>query len=113
MDGPLEIRFHELDASEALEMAIRERVERLDRLYPRLTSCRVAVEAPHRQHRHGNIREIRIELGVPGGKLAISHAPHRPHEKYAEPDLYSALRDAFDAAERRLIEHKRQATASG
>ena len=108
MDVPLEIRFHELDPSDALEAAIRDRVERLDKLYPRLTSCRVAVEAPHRQHRKGNIWQIRIELGVPGGKLAISREPHHPREKYASPDIYKTLRDAFDAAERRLLDYKRQ-----
>jgi len=107
MDVPLEIRFHELEPSAALEAAIRERVERLDKLYPRLTSCRVAIEAPHRQHRKGNLYAIHIELGVPGGKkLAVTREPHHAWEKYALPDIYSTLRDAFDTAERQLTDHK-------
>lgn len=108
MDSPLEIRFHNLDASEALEAAIRERVDKLDRLYPRLTRCLVSVEAPHRQHRKGNIYEIHIDLWVPGGHLAVTKEPHRAREKYASPDVYKAMRDAFDAAERRLLDYKRQ-----
>ncbi len=110
---PLEIRFHDLDASPALEAAIRDRVDKLDALYPRLTSCRVSVEAPHRQHRKGNIWEIHIELGVPGGRLAISREPHHPREKYANPDIYTTLGDAFDAAERRVLDYKRQASGTG
>ncbi|MDA8231967.1 MAG: HPF/RaiA family ribosome-associated protein [Magnetospirillum sp.] len=108
MDVPLEIRFHDIEPSQALEAAIRERVDRLNRMYPRLTSCRVAVEAPHRQHRKGNIFAIHIELGVPGGKLAVTREPHHVREKYATPDIYKTLRDAFDAAERRVLEYKRQ-----
>jgi ribosome-associated translation inhibitor RaiA len=113
MHIPLDIRFHDLDASPALEAAIRERVAKLDKLYPRLTSCRVSVEAPHRQHRKGNIWEIHIELGVPGGKLAISREPHHPRDKYASPDIYTTLRDAFDAAERRVLDYKRQQGGPG
>jgi ribosome-associated translation inhibitor RaiA len=108
MDAPLEITFHELDPSEALEAAIRERAGRLARLYPRLTSCRVAVEAPHRQHRKGNLFEIHIEMGVPGGILAVTREPHRPREKFTNPDAYQLVRDAFAAAERRLLDFKRQ-----
>lgn len=106
MDVPFEIRFHNLDASEALETLARERAAKLDRLYERLTSCRVAIEAPHRQHRKGNVFEVHIELGVPGDTLAISHEPHRVREKYASPDAYDSLREAFDAAERQLLAFK-------
>lgn len=108
MDVPLEIRFHNLEPSAALEDAIRERAEKLDRLYDRLTSCRVSVEAPHKQHRKGNLYEVHIELGVPGGMLAVTREPHRARERYASPDVYKTLRDAFDAAERQLLDYKRR-----
>lgn len=108
MDAPLEIRFHNLDPSEALEAAIRDRVAKLDRLYPRLTRCLVAVEAPHRQHRKGNQFEVHVDLWVPGGHLAVTKEPHRAEEKYASPDVYKAMRDAFDTAERMLLDYKRQ-----
>jgi ribosome-associated translation inhibitor RaiA len=108
MDVPLEIRFHNLEPSAALENAIRDRVAKLDRLFPRLTSCRVSVEAPHRQHRKGNLWEVHVELGVPGGTIAVSREPHHPREKYASPDVYKALRDAFDSAERQLLDYKRR-----
>lgn len=108
MDDPLEIRFHNLDPSEALEDAIRERVAKLDKLYPRLTRCVVSVEQLHRQHRKGNPFEVHIDLWVPGGHLAVTREPHHPKEKYASPDAYKAMRDAFDAAERQLLDYKRQ-----
>lgn len=106
MDAPLEIRFHNVDPSTSMETAIRERVARLDRLYPRLTRCQVAVEAPHRQHRKGNQFEVHIDLWVPSGHLAVTREPHRMNERYANPDVYTAMRDAFDAAERQLLDYK-------
>lgn len=108
MDAPLEIRFHNLEPSPSVEAAIRERVEKLDKLYPRLTRCQVSVESPHRQHRKGNLWEIHIDLWVPGGHLAVTNEPHKAREKYAKPDIYKTLRDAFDAAERQLLEYKAQ-----
>lgn len=106
MDVPLEIRFHNLQTSEAIEAAIRERAAKLEKFYDRVTSCRVAVEAPHKQHRKGNIYTVSIDIGVPGGEIVVNKEPHRPKERYANPDLYKAIRDAFDAAERQLIDYK-------
>ena len=103
---PLEITFHELNHSDSVTAAIRDRADKLERLYPRLTGCRVSVESPHRQHRKGNLYEVHIEMLVPGGVLAITHEPHHPREKYANPDVYTTLRDAFDAAERKLLDYK-------
>lgn len=108
MDDPLEIRFHNLEPSAAMEAAIRDRVDKLERLYPRLTRCLVSVEAPHKQHRKGNQYEVHVDLWVPGGHLAVTHEPHRPRDKYANPDVYTAMRDAFDVAERQLLDYKRQ-----
>jgi cold shock CspA family protein len=108
MDSPLEIAFHNLQPSAALEHEIREHVAKLEKLYDRLTACRVSVEALHRQHRTGNIYEVHIIMQVPGKQLAISRAPHRAKERYANPDVRTSLRDSFAAAESRLQEFKRQ-----
>jgi ribosome-associated translation inhibitor RaiA len=111
MAVPLDIRFHDLSPSATLGAVIRERVDRLDRLYMRITRCRVSVEAPHRKHRKGNIREIHIDLALPGGQLAVSHESHHAREKYAKPSIYTALRDAFNTAERQVLAYKRQMNA--
>src|ERR1041384_7569684 len=102
MDTPLEIAFHMLTPSPSLEQEIRKRVAKLERLYPRLAGCRVAIEAPHKQHRTGNIYEAHIELHVPGGKLVASREPHRPKQRFAKPNAYVSVREAFKAAEAQL-----------
>jgi ribosome-associated translation inhibitor RaiA len=106
MDTPLEIAFHNLTPSPSLEEDIRKRVAKLERLYPRLAGCRVAIEAPHKQHRTGNIYEAHIEMHVPGGKLVVSREPHHPKQRHAKPDVYASVRDAFKAAENQLKSFK-------
>jgi cold shock CspA family protein/ribosome-associated translation inhibitor RaiA len=106
MDRPLEIVFHEIQSSKSLETAIRQHVDALERRFSHLIGCRVSVEAPHRQHRTGNLWEAHIVLSVPGKEIAVSREPHHAKERYADPDVYTVLRDAFDVAERELLKYK-------
>jgi len=110
MDVPLELSFHNIEPSEATEARIRERVEKLERIYGRLVACRVAVGEPHKQHRTGNTRKVRLDISVPGKEIVVNREPHRPQQTYAEPDVYGAIKDAFDAAERQLKEFKERRT---
>lgn len=99
MQIPLHIDFQNMDPSESVETRVRERVERLERHSERITSCHVTVEAPHRHHHKGNQYRVRIVLHVPGHELVVSR---EPGDAGAHADVYVAIRDAFDAAERRL-----------
>jgi len=108
MQSILKIAFHNVESSAAVEAAIRERFAKLEKLYDRMTACRVSVEALHKQHRTGNVYQVHITMVVPGRELAVSREPKDAHEKYANPDIYTSIRDAFEAAERQLLEFKRQ-----
>ncbi|MFL5254272.1 MAG: HPF/RaiA family ribosome-associated protein [Rhodopila sp.] len=106
MERPLDIGFHNMEPSAAIEAEIRQRVEKLERRYSNLIGCRVTVEALHNQHRTGNVHEVHIVLSVPGRDLAVSREPHRAKERYANPNMHAILRDAFEAAERQLESYK-------
>jgi cold shock CspA family protein/ribosome-associated translation inhibitor RaiA len=107
MDRPLEIAFHNMMPSSSLEALIRQRAEKLDARYERLVGCRVSVEALHRQHRTGNMYECHVVLSMPGRRdLAVSRSPRHAKQKYAHPDVRASVREAFDAAERQLEDHK-------
>ena len=99
MQIPLEIVFHNVDRSPAVEAAVRERVEKLERFADDLTSCRVTVETTHKSHRQGNLYTIPVELRFPGGEAVANRASSANH---AHEDVYVALRDAFNAARRQL-----------
>jgi len=106
MDRPLEIAFHNMEPSPAIEEEIRQHVEKLEKRYDHLIGCRVSVEALHQQHQTGNVHEVHIVLSVPGRDLAVSREPQKAKERYANPNIRTSLRDAFKAAERQLESFK-------
>lgn len=108
MDTPVEIAFHDAPSSPKLEAEIRDRVGKLDRLYQHLVGCRVSVEQLHRRHHNGNMFQVHIEMRVPGDELVVTHEPHRARERFADPDVGIAVRNAFKAAERRLLDYKKK-----
>jgi cold shock CspA family protein len=100
--------FHNTEPSAAFEADIRKRVAKLEKLYGRLTSCRVSVEALHRQHRTGNVFEVHIEIVAPGRTIVVSREPHRVAERHRKPTIRNAIHDAFKTAEERLKSFKAQ-----
>jgi ribosomal subunit interface protein len=105
MDVPVEIAFHNIEHSDALEARIRARVGKLEQLFPHITSCRIAVEAPHRSQAKATQYHVRIELHVPGKNFLVSRDPGDMH---SHGDVYLALRDSFDAMERQLEDFARR-----
>ncbi|HET6308362.1 MAG TPA: HPF/RaiA family ribosome-associated protein [Rhodopila sp.] len=106
MDRPLEIAFHNLQSSPAVEAELREQVGKLERRFGRLVGCRVSVEMLHRQHRTGNLFEVHVVLSLPGQSLAVSRQPLKARERHAHPDIHAAIRDAFNAAHQQLASFK-------
>ncbi len=104
MQTPLQITFRGFPHSDAVEANIREKALKLEKFYPRITGCRVVVEAQHHHHHKGNLYHVRIDLTVPQKKLAISH---EKHDEHGHEDVYVVIRDAFDAARRRLEDYSR------
>jgi ribosomal subunit interface protein len=102
---PVEIVFQNLAPSPAIEARIRTRIERLERFFDQIMSCRVAVEASHKHQHKGNLYRVRIDLKVPGEELVVSRVPD---DNQAHEDVYVAIRDAFDAMRRQLEDYARR-----
>jgi ribosome-associated translation inhibitor RaiA len=96
---PLQITAREVSLSEVAEDDIRAKAENLDTYYDGIISCRVVIEGPGRHHRRGPYA-VKIDLTVPGSELVVDHQ--------TDADLYVAIRDAFDAARRRLEDYARR-----
>jgi ribosomal subunit interface protein len=94
-----QIHFRDMEPSPSVEAVIRERIDRLARFHDRITSCKVVVKAPHRRGRHGKIFQVRVDVKVPGRTIVSGRLPE---ENHAHEDVYVALRDSFDAVQRRL-----------
>lgn len=100
MQVPLELAFHELEPSEFVETHIRDRVESLERFHNKITSCRVTVEAPHRNEQRVTQFRVRVVTRVPGSDLVAESKPTEDTEP--RQDVYYAIDEAFDAAEKQL-----------
>ncbi len=98
-----QIRFHNMARSEAMEARVRERIRRLERFFDGIVSCRVTIEAPHKQP-HRSTVGITITIGVPGREIVVRREA-RQHE--SRDDSYRVIGVAFDIAERQLDQHAR------
>ena len=102
MQIPVQVTFRDIPVDDHIEAECLREAQKLERYYDRITSCRVVVAQPHRNHRRGNQFDFRIDLTVPGAELVVNREPPQNHR---DEEWHVALRDAFDRARRRLEDH--------
>ena len=121
---PTQVMFRGLAHDDALEAEIRGHVSWLEQFYGNIVRCRVLVEVPHRHRRDGRHFHVRVETTVPGGSpIVVNHEPslhgrlkdeeddaHRKEDEVKSVHRYAgvAIREAFDAARRRLEDFARE-----
>jgi ribosomal subunit interface protein len=105
MQLPIQITFRDIEHSDFIEAKVRDRAARLDRFFDHIMSCRVTIEAPHKHKHKGNIYQVKIDITVPGNEIVVSKGSENNH---AHEDAYVVIRDAFDAATRRLEDYVRR-----
>jgi ribosomal subunit interface protein len=105
MSFPLQITFHGVPHSNAIEQYVRGRADKLETFASRIVSCRVAIEMPHRHAHHGEHYRVRIDVTVAGGEIVVERVPQGDH---AYEDAYAAIDAAFDDAGRRLQDFVRR-----
>lgn len=99
MATQVEVHFHGIEKSEAVEQRVREKVAKLKKHFTQMTSCRVAVEVPQRKADRPKVYQVKIEIGVP--RRAPVVVTHERTGSHASEDLPLAIREAFDAALRK------------
>jgi len=111
MEVPPEISFRDVPRSPPIDRLLDRRIEKLERLCGHMTSCRIAVERPHRFETGGNPYRVRLDMHVPPGHEVIIR--REAGEGDPQRDLKVVIGEAFDAAERtlkRLVEQQRGET---
>jgi hypothetical protein len=108
-----------IDHSGVLDALIAKESAKLERFFERIISCRVLIDKPHRHQSNGAPFRVRLDLGVPGDELVITHPPELRHAAGSEDDdriektptdalhedAQGAIRDAFRKARRRLRDY--------
>jgi ribosome-associated translation inhibitor RaiA len=109
MQIPVQISFHGIDKSDAVETRIREKVSKLEQFFDRITGCRVVVEKHHRSRTSLITKDepfhVSIVLDVPGEELVVKRDPKDSTALKDHRDVNIAVRDAFDTMQRRLKEY--------
>jgi len=94
-----QVFFRGIDHSPAVEQAVHKRVEKLQRFSDQIQSLRVILESPHNNHQKGKVFHVGVEALIPSHDIVVTHDQH---DKHSHEDIYVAVRDAFNALERRL-----------
>ncbi len=104
MQQPLQITFRDMEPSDAVEAALREKAEKLEQ-FADIVSCHVVTQMINKHQSQGTMYKVSIDLTVPGGEIVVSrdHGINHAHE-----DVYVAIRDSFDAARRQLQDYHRK-----
>ncbi|HIJ62975.1 MAG TPA: ribosome-associated translation inhibitor RaiA [Rhodospirillaceae bacterium] len=114
MQNPLQISFHGIDHSDAVEQRIREKAAKLDQIFDRITSCRVVIGLHHRNksnlHRKGEPYHISIDVTVPNAELVVKRDPQDPH---INEDISVAVNDAFTKMESQLKDYVNRMRGDG
>jgi putative sigma-54 modulation protein len=100
MHTPVEIHFHGIEKSEAIEERVQEKVSKLAKHFGGMTRCRVVLEAPHRSPQKPKVFQIKIEISLPRRPPIV--VCHEREGSHAHEELPLAIRDAFEAALRKV-----------
>ena len=103
MHTPLQVSLRGVAPSDALIKRIREKAQKLEHFYDRITGCRVALSLDARRQQQGRQFSVHVGVKVPGGAIEVT----REHDR----NIHVALRDAFDAARCQLEDYARERRA--
>jgi ribosomal subunit interface protein len=99
MISDTQVVFRNIDHSISVEEAVQKRLEKLERFCDEIHSLKVTLESPHNYHHKGKVYHVGVEAMIPNHDIVVTHDHH---DKHAHEDIYVAIRDAFNAVERKL-----------
>ena len=100
MNTEIEVHFHGIEKSEAIEDRVRAKVAKLEKHFGRIVRCRVVLEAPHRSPQKPKVYRVKIEVSLPRKQPIV--VCHEREGSHANAELPLVMREAFDAALRRV-----------
>tara|TARA_B110000858_G_scaffold49124_1_gene56638 strand:+ start:12994 stop:13431 length:438 start_codon:yes stop_codon:yes gene_type:complete len=109
MTNEFQVVYHNIDQTEAIAEAVQKRIDKLERYCDQIINGRVVLDSPHNNHHKGRVYSVTLEIHTPMLGVRVNQDQHDNH---AHEDLYVAIRDAFNVAERQLksVDKKHRAT---
>lgn len=112
MSNDFQIVFHNIDQSDAITGNVNKRIEKLKRYSNDIMGGRVVLDSPHNHQHKGKVYSVVLEIHTPNREIVVNQDQHDNH---AHEDMYVAIRDAFNAAERQIksVDKKRRKSPPG
>jgi len=109
MTNEFQVVFHNIDQTEAITDAVQKRIDKLERYCDQIITGRVVLDSPHNNHHKGRVYSVSLEIHTPTIEVRVNQ---EQHDNHAHEDLYIAIRDAFNVAERQLksVDKKHRST---
>lgn len=99
----IQITLRYISDSPTIEYHIRKHFDKMNKMYRKISNCRVVIDVPQNHKHKGKIFSVSLDITIPGKEL-ISRKQNQ--------NLYVAIRDSFAAIEKLLKKHiKRKITA--
>lgn len=99
MSNEFQVVFHNIDQSDALSESVQKRIDKLRRFSNDIIGGRVVLDSPHNNQHKGKVYSVAIEIHTSNKPVVVTQ---EQHDNHAHEDLYVAIRDAFNAAERQI-----------
>lgn len=99
MTNEFQIVFHNIEQTDAITEAVQKRIHKLQRFCDQILTGRVVLDSPHNNHHKGKVYSVSLEIHASSMEVRVNQDQHDNH---AHEDLYVAIRDAFNVAERQL-----------
>lgn len=102
---PLQVSFRHMEPSPHIESIVEKKAASLDNFASDIMSCRVVVEPAGKHHKRGNPYSVRIDVTLAGEEIVVTRDPA---QRTQYKDIRVAIREAFDAASRRIEDYVRR-----
>ena len=99
MTNEFQIVYHNIDQTEAISEAVQKRIDKLERYCDHIINGRVVLDSPHNHHHKGKVYSVTLEIHTPELEVRVNQDQH---DNSAHEDLYVAIRDTFNVAERQF-----------
>lgn len=100
MNHDVQIFFHNIEQTDSLVDAVDKRLRKLARYCGHIITGRIVIDSPHNHHHKGKVYSVNIDIHFADSDVRVSH---EQHDKSEHEDLYVAIRDAFNIAERQFL----------
>ena len=93
MKSAVDVVYRDLESSSALTHTISKKIEKLNRYTDQIVHSRVVLDTPHNHKHKGKQFRASIEIDINGSAIAVTQD---------NESIHSAVRDAFNNAERKI-----------